>query len=300
MKTPIPLLMLALAALPARAPAHALPITATTYIDSQAQNQTRNYGHAHTIKALVNNNVTGDASVCRGLFQLPPAIWACPPEQIRSARVVFYVWQDNSGSRDITLYPMTRPFLPGTGTGTAPADGATWLTADGVNPWASPGGDYDSAHPVAGVKGGILDPDLHDRFFSWDITALLKDPATRAALQNCGALLKIDETPPPATGTPRAPFTSAYDPGYPSSHWPTLQYTLAPVLDGVSIAGGAVSFTINGLIPGATNIVERSLDLAADDWAPVASFVAAGASTNWSEPLLPGGGQAFYRLRGPE
>ncbi len=299
MRTPILLLALALAAQPARALTNALTITATAYVDSRVSNQTLNYGRAHTVKALVNSNVTSDGSVCRGLFQLPPQFWAYPPEQILSAKVVFYVWQDNSGSRDVTLYPLTTAFVPGTGTGTgaSPADGATWITSDGVTPWASPGGDFDPAHPVVGVKGRVLDPDLNDRFFYWDITALLKSAAARTALQNCGAMLRMDETPPPAAGASRAPFTSSYDPSYTPACWPTLQFTVAPTLAGVSVSGGAVSFGISNLTVGVTNTIERALDPSANNWTAVASFVAAGPSTNWSEPLPPGWTKAFYRLR---
>ena len=87
---------IALAGQTAQALTNALTITTTTYLDSRVSNQTLNYGHAHTVKALINNNVTSDGSICRGLFQLPPQIWTYPPEQILSATVVFYVWQDNT------------------------------------------------------------------------------------------------------------------------------------------------------------------------------------------------------------
>ena len=143
LKASLIVLGIALAGQTAQALTNALTITTTTYIDSRVSNQTLNYGHAHTVKALINNNVTSDGSMCRGLFQLPPQIWTYPPEQILSATVVFYVWQDNTASRNVTLYPLTRSFVQGTGNGTSPADGATWLTYDGTNPWTNPGGDFD-------------------------------------------------------------------------------------------------------------------------------------------------------------
>jgi len=296
MNTPALLLALALAAQSACALTNTLTITNTTYLDSRVSNQTLNYGHAHTVKALINNNVTSDGSMCRGLIQLPAQIWAYPPEQILSATVVFYVWQDNSGTRNVTLYPLTQTFVQGTGTGTAPADGATWLTYDGINPWTNPGGDFDSANPVVGVKGDILDPDLNDRFFYWDITPLLKN-TSRTELQSYGAILRMDETPVPTTGSPRAPFTSSYDPSYTPPYWPSLQFTIAPTLAGVLVSGGAISFTISNLTLGATNTIERSLNLATNDWAAVSSFVATSTSTNWSETLQPGWTKAFYRLQ---
>ena len=275
-------------------------ITTTTYIDSRVSNHPLNYGQAHTVKALINNNVTSDGSLCRGLFQLPPQIWTYPPEQILSATVVFYVWQDNTGTRNVTLYPLTRSFVEGTGYGTSPADGATWLTYDGTNLWTNPGGDFDSGWSVVGVKGPVLDPDENDRFFSWDITALLKTSTSRAELHNYGAMLRIDETPVPASGMPRAPFTSSYDPSYPPAYWPSLQLTLSPVLFNVMISGGTVSFGISNLTVGATNTIERSFDLTTNGWTAVSSFVATGSSTNWSETIQPGWTNAYYRLHSQE
>jgi len=294
------LLAVTLATSPTQALTNVLVITSTTYLDSRAANQTLNYGRANTVKALVNNNVTSDGSVCRGLLQFPPQTWAYPPDQIRSARVVFYVWQDNSSTRNVTLYPLTRGFVQGTGSGTAPADGATWQTCDGTHLWTSPGGDFDSAHAVAGIKGDILDPDLNDRFFYWDITALLKDTASRTELQACGAMLRMDEMPAPATGMPRAPFTSSYDSSYTSAYWPSLQVILVPTLLNVSVSGGAISFDISNLTIGSTNTIERSFNLATNNWTAVTSFIAASSSTNWSEAIQPGWIRAFYRLHSQE
>ena len=61
-------------------------ITTTAYIDSRVSNQTNNYGHAHTVKVVIDNNVTSDGSMCRGLFQLPPQLWTYCPDQIVSAK----------------------------------------------------------------------------------------------------------------------------------------------------------------------------------------------------------------------
>jgi hypothetical protein len=206
------------------------------------------------------------------------------------------VWQDNTGNRNVTLYPLTRSFVEGTGTGTSPANGATWLTCDGSNLWTNPGGDFDPGYPIVGVKGEVLDPDENDRFFTWDITALLKNSASRAELRNYGAILRIDETPVPANGMPRAPFTSAYDPSYTPAYWPSLQLTIPPVLFNVTFSGGAMSFGISNLMVGATNTVERSFDLTAGGWTNVSSFVATGSSTNWSETIPPGWTKAYYRV----
>ena len=271
-------------------------ITTTTYIDSRVSNQTNNYGRAHTVKALIDNNVTSDGSVCRGLFQLPPQLWTYSPDQIVSAKVIFYVWQDNTGSRNVWLYPLTRSFAQGTSYGSSPADGATWLTYDGANPWTNPGGDFDPGWSVVGVKGPVLDPDENDRFFSWDITALLQRSTSRAELQKYGAMLRIDEIPVPTAGMPRAPFTSAYDPSYPPAYWPSLQLTIAPTVFNVTVSGGSISLGISSLTVGVTNIIERSFDLTTNGWTAVTNIVATGSSTNWSEAIQAGWTKAFYRV----
>ena len=129
---------------------------------------------------------------------------------------------------------------------------------------------------------------------------MLNTSTSRAELQNYGAMLRIDETPVPASGSPRAPLTSSYDPSYPPAYWPSLQFTVAPTLFNVSVSGGAISFGISKLTVGATNTIERSFDLATNGWTAVCSFVAASTSTNWSEPLQPGWTKAFYRLHSQE
>jgi hypothetical protein len=268
-------------------------ITTTTYIDSRVSNQTNNYGQAHTVKVVIDNNVTSDGSMCRGLFQFPPQLWSYSPGDIVSASVSFYVWQDNTTNRNVTLYPLTRSFVQGTGYGTYPPDGATWFTYDGTNSWTNPGGDFDTNYSVIAVKGPVLS-DENDRFFSWDITALLQSSASRAELQNYGAMLRIDETPVPTTGMPRAPFTSVYDPSYTPAYWPSLQLTIRPTVFNVRISGGAISLGITNLTVGVTNTVQRSFDLV--NWTNDSSFVAAGIATNWSEPIQPGWTKAFYRV----
>jgi hypothetical protein len=274
-------------------------IATTTYLDSWVINQTNNYGHAHTVKVVIDgmgqSDPTKDGSICRGLFQFPPQLWSYSPSDIVSASVSFYVWQDYTTNRNVTLYPLTRSFVQGTGDGTYPPDGATWFTYDGVNPWTNPGGDFDTNYSVIAVKGPIL-TDENDRFFYWDVTASLQNPASRAELQNYGAILRIDETPVPTTGMPRAPFTSAYDPSYTPAYWPTLQLTVRPTVFNVVISGGAISLGITNLTVGVTNTIERSFTLATNGWTAVTNIVATGISTNWSEPIQPGWTNAFYRV----
>ena len=175
-------------------------ITQDTYIDDR--NATLNFGTSGSDK------VVDSTTPCNTLFQLPSNLFSYSPSSIQSAIVSFYAFQTNgdllAGYNTMSLFPLTQAFVAGTGTknGTAGA-GATWLTYDGVNDWANPGGDYDSANSVVGVPTlsivynassvGVQSGDAPNGavFFTFNITSLLTNPTAEAELQNNGALLTL-------------------------------------------------------------------------------------------------------------
>ena len=269
-----------------------------TFMDSRSSNAEKNYGAATTVKTLVNSS---DASVCRGLFQLPPELGLYAPEEIASADVYFYVWQDNTTNLNVTLYPLTRSFAEGSGNGTAPADGATWTTCDGTNAWTVPGGDFDTNFPVVGVKEDILDPDMHDRFFRWDLAPLWTNAVARSNLLAHGALLQIDEVPVPATGMPRAPFTSSDDLSYAAAYRPHLDVKVilrTPAVPQIAVAEGIATMSLGNCTPLVTHRIERTLDLRqTNGWTFVTNVTATGSETNWMDVLQPEWTNAFYRVR---
>ncbi len=180
-----------------------LPITVDTYIDSSRP--TNNYGANGSAK------VVASATPARALFMLPEDLWTNDVAQIVSATVSFYVWNDSTGDQEFRLYPLTRAFAE---------DGATWNTCDGASAWTAAGGDYDAVHSVLAAKGvaGVYGSDANGKFFTWDITPLLTNPATRAELQAYGALLDA------GTATPQkfASFNSSDKTGYPQAYLPAL------------------------------------------------------------------------------
>lgn len=280
-----------------------IPITVDTHVDSRTSNGADgwNFGADHTDKVVVNSQ-DSPTSLCRALFRLPDDLWLYTPAQIVSAKVIFYVWQDNSGSRNVNLYPLTTNFAQGTGSKNwqpDPVDGATWWTRDGTNAWTNPGGDFDTNYPIVGVKEDILDPDAHDRFFHWDITALLNDATAREELQAYGALLRIDELPYPPSGIQYwAAFTSSHDPACQPPFPPHLELIFVPLptaLFNLTVSNGMVSFGISNLTVNATNVIECSPDLTLPDgWTAVTSFTASASTTNWISPQCT---NAFYRVR---
>jgi len=171
-------------------------IDADTYIDSR--DPTNNYGVATTAKVVVNGK---DRSLARVLFRLPDSIWSISEDQLIWCKVWFYVWMDRTADRTVTLYPLIRGFVEGTGDGTASDDGATWQTYDGANSWTCTGGDYDSK--------AFVHADKSTNWFSWDITPLWDS----TNLRSFGAMLKMDdESDPGYPNMPRAPFTSSDGP----------------------------------------------------------------------------------------
>ena len=117
------LLLGAICLLPAvaRAAVFVLPIDADAYLDSRAANASQNFGSSDSVKVLVNSAVAGDGSICRGLLRLPAELAWFDPADVVEARLRMYVWQDNTGDRGISLFPLLRPFLEGSGNG----DGAS-------------------------------------------------------------------------------------------------------------------------------------------------------------------------------
>ena len=195
-------------------------ISTDTYLDSASP--TKNYGLSGSDKVVINST-----SACRTVFDLPTNLWSYSPGDIVSASVSFYVFNDNTASYNVSLFPLTSGFVEGTGSsaGLTPANGATWLTYDGTHSWTTAGGDFDSANTVLGLKGSLgIHGDSNGRFFTFDITSLLANPTAEAELQNYGAMLRIDETIPPS-GQRFASFTSANSASYTA---PFVELTVVP------------------------------------------------------------------------
>lgn len=70
-----------------------------------------------------------------------------------------------------------------------------------------------------------------------------------------------------------------------------------PAILSIAVDGGGVAMEFGLLAAGRQVVVERTESLLPPVWAEAGSFVAAGFSTNWSEPLDGGRSNAYYRLR---
>ena len=199
------------------------PINVDTYIDSRSP--AYNYGVAATAKVVVNGT---DGSLARALFKLSDSIWSISESQLLSAKVWFYVWMDRTAERTVTLHPLIRGLVEGTGDGTPSGDGATWQTYDGTNWWTCTGGDYDCSV--------FVDANELSNWFSWDITPLWNN----TNLRSFGAMLKMnDESDPGYSNIPRSPFTSSDGP---ANERPYVEITCADWLRADINGDGAVNF----------------------------------------------------------
>ncbi len=205
------------------------PIDVDTGVDSR--DPTFNYGVDTSVKVVVNGD---DGSLARVLLELPAAAWSIPSADLVSAEVRLYTWKNMTGTRTVSLHPLTRAFVEGTGDDTASGDGATWQTHDGTNPWTIPGGDYDAGVSVDAVE---LAADGLSGWFTWDIAPLWDD----ANLRSHGAMLRMgDESDPGVGNMPRASFNSS-DVGLDR---PYVEVTYVPEPSSLAVlallAGGAV------------------------------------------------------------
>jgi hypothetical protein len=187
------------------------PILSDAQLDSR--DATSNFGASTSVKVVVNGT---DGSLSRAVFQIPSAVWDTAGIVV-SAKVYFYVWDDQTLGRDVRLHPLTQGFVEGTGTGSVTGDGATWLSYDGTNLWNAAGGDYDALVGVDAVK-----PSDDFGWFTWDITAMWNDPN----LRSFGGILKMsDESDPGYPNQPRAPLSSSESTKYPH---PYVEVTSVP------------------------------------------------------------------------
>lgn len=125
----------------------------TTGVDTyiRSSNPSGNYGADTTLKIGPGQSV---ALVQFDLSFIPAG------SDIRSA--LFSLFHTTGGTNNVSVFGVTKPWTEGTG---AAGSGATWNAYNGVNSWATAGGDYDPASRVAIVLPG------NNAWATWDLAA---------------------------------------------------------------------------------------------------------------------------------
>ena len=229
-------------------------ITNDTYVDSYVSNlgdnTHTNYGASQVVKAVTSAASTAfpAPSVVHTLFTLPTQFWNDLGSQQATSVVVQYNTKTNQmHGRDVELHPLTHAFVAGTGGspsasqgGTANTDaapiGADYTSYDGksADTWTTPGGDFDAAHFVLTQNGTA------GTAFTWDITALVNNPLTRAEIQSDGLYLRTvneGDLPNPQD------FASLFS-GDSASGKPTVTYSVVPEPASLATLGGLVLLTL--------------------------------------------------------
>ncbi len=192
------------------------------------------YGVDGKVKAVASNYSSSYPyiSYTHVLFNLPQSFWtAIGSGQVGSVTVSYFPFNDSLDTADahdnMEIHPLTHAFTVGNGTQSplvaSTTGGATWETYDGAvaDAWSTPGGDYDANNYVLSTATDSTLPVSKGSVpFTWDITALINNPATRAELETNGALIKVtNETEfPPTSEVPVPPgvndFVSFYSANY--------------------------------------------------------------------------------------
>ena len=121
-----------------------------------------------TAKVLLNGN---NETECRTLYKFSNALLSLEASNQR-VTLVLTTFRNTTDGRDVVLHPLSAPFR---------LDQVTW-DHSGYAPWTTPGGDFMDA----GVSA-----ELGDGYANFDLTALLRDPATADALLKNGAVVRM-------------------------------------------------------------------------------------------------------------
>jgi Tfp pilus assembly protein PilX len=93
------------------------------------------------------NYGTGNVLRLRTNYDLPLIEFDLSPipsgSRVTMAELRLYQSSNGGGAGNVTAYRLNRGWVEGTQNGGGAADGVTWTTIDAVQPWVTPGGDYD-------------------------------------------------------------------------------------------------------------------------------------------------------------
>ncbi len=139
------------------------------------RNHGANYSYVST-----NINQVGHQLIHFDLSDIPPNV------SVLSAKLEVYQYSASNVSADATIavHRATQDWVEGTKQGGGTPDGATWDTYDGVNPWATPGGDID---PQVIASAPVID--VNDVWIAWPVEKLVQGWLS-GTYPNQGLLLK--------------------------------------------------------------------------------------------------------------
>lgn len=245
---------------------------ASTRIDSAKPDA--NYADDGTMKVVLS----ADGSEVRGLYKFSPDLFGDHFAGANLTLVYTTFRQAGLDGHEAVLHPLARPFR---------VDSATWNAADADTPWTTPGGDYLPAYAAGHLAKGCA---------TFDLTTLLADPETAAALRDNGALMRLAGDFPESgnamlngsssatTNAPEAPIVLA------------APKALAIDAMAYDAATSSLTFTAEGLDPLKTYAIYATDDLSLplSGWQHVRTLSLSGPTTLSIDPTA---SQRFYAIR---
>ena len=251
---------------------------ATTYIDSSSP--TNNFsGSGKKTLVVLNKLVDGAYNEARTLAKLSPELLDVDLNAAGSVNVLisyFRQWPGDDGVNPVALHPATTAFR---------LDEATWNEASKDVPWETAGGDFLDAHVVASDSES-------QKVLTFDLAPLLADEEAAAALAANGAVIRM------LGNAPEASNNNGYNVnGSLSSDVPVIVLApgeLAVRGIGTDAETGALTFSVAGLDPLHSYVLESATSLSEPDWHFEQTFPRSGELSVIPPEGTPAG---YYRIR---
>jgi hypothetical protein len=231
---------------------------ATTYIDSSSPTNNFSSNGKKTLVVL-NKLVDGAYNEARTLAKLSPELLDVEPNcSVNLLISYFRSWPGDDGVNPVALHPATTAFR---------LDEATWLEASAGVPWETAGGDFLDAHVTAADSTA-------QSLLTFDIAPLLADADSAAALAANGAVIRMLGNPPEASSN------NGYNVnGSLSSDVPVVVLVPAELAVrgiGTDAETGALTFSVAGLDPLHSYVLESATSLEKGDWTTYKTFPRSG------------------------
>lgn len=248
---------------------------ATTYIDSASP--ATNFASANKTLVTLNNASSGHES--RALVAFPPSLAGVDLHSAGSVNLLisyYRSWPGDDGVNPVALHPAATAFR---------VDEATWNNAADGTPWTTPGGDFLDAYVTASDNPS-------QSMLAFDLAPLLADPEAAAALTANGAVIRM------LGDAPESAANNGYNVNGSASAAPPV-IVLVPAGFAIRAIGtdtetGALHFSVAGLDPVRTYVLESTTSLSVPDWTIEQPFPRTGELSIVPPANTPA---AFYRIR---
>ena len=248
---------------------------ATTYIDSTTPD--RNFSEAK--KTLVTLNNADDGGECRALIRFAPELREVDLHQAGSVNLLvsyYRSWPGDEGVNPVALHPASTAFR---------LDEATWLEASDGVAWETAGGDFLDAHVTAADNPS-------QSLLTFDLAPLLADADAAVALCANGAVIRMLGNPPETANNNGYNVNGSLSADVPVVVLAPAELAVRGI--GTDTETGALSFSVAGLDPLHTYVLETTVSLSEPDWQIEQTF-----PRNGELSVIPPKGTpaSYYRIR---